>query len=65
LLRPGTDDVTGDRILTQLRKKLWHLYGATLPQILNQILLLLKGQSPLAMGYIGSNIAILLGIDLV
>ncbi|MBH8572430.1 NACHT domain-containing protein [Nostocaceae cyanobacterium CENA369] len=65
LLRPGTDDITGDRILTQLRKKLWHLYGATLPQILNQILLLLKGQSPLAMGYIGSNIAILLGIDLV
>ncbi|MEH1939168.1 MAG: NB-ARC domain-containing protein [Nostoc sp.] len=63
LLRPGTDDIAGDRILTQLWKKLWHLYGATLPQILNQILLLLKGQSPLAMGYIGGNLAILSGID--
>lgn len=65
LLRPGTDDIAGDRILTQLGKKLWRLYGATLPEILNQILLLLKGQSPLAMGYIGSNLAILSGIDLV
>ncbi|AFZ24248.1 NB-ARC domain-containing protein [Cylindrospermum stagnale PCC 7417] len=65
LLRPGTDDIAGDRILTQLWKKLWRFYGATLPQILNQILLLLKGQSPLAMGYIGSNLAILSGIDLV
>jgi hypothetical protein len=64
LLRPGTDDIAGDRILTQLWKKLWHLYGATLPQIFNQILLLLKSQSPLAMGYIGSNVAILSGIDL-
>ncbi|MEH2063654.1 MAG: NB-ARC domain-containing protein [Nostoc sp.] len=65
LLRPGTDDITGDRILTQLGKKLWRSYGATLPQILNQILLLLNGQSPLAMGYIGSNVAILSGIDLI
>lgn len=65
LLRPGTDDITGDRILTQLGKKLWRSYGATLPQILNQILLLLNGQSPLAMGYIGSNIASLSGIDLI
>ena len=63
LLRPGTDDIAGDRILTQLGKKLWRLYGGTLPQILNQILLLLKGQSPLAMGYIESNVAILSGID--
>ncbi|AFY34606.1 NB-ARC domain-containing protein [Calothrix sp. PCC 7507] len=65
LLRPGTDDIAGDRILTQLGKKLWRFYGATLPEILNQILLLLKGQSPLAMGYIGSNLAILSGIDLI
>lgn len=65
LLRPGTDDIAGDRILTQLGKKLWRFYGVTLPEILNQILLLLKGQSPLAMGYIGSNLANLSGIDLV
>ncbi|MBC1218595.1 NACHT domain-containing protein [Nostoc sp. UCD121] len=63
LLRPGTDDIAGDRILTQLWKKLWHLYGATLPQIFNQILLLLNGQSPLAIGYIKSNVAILSGIE--
>ncbi|MEH2304035.1 NB-ARC domain-containing protein [Nostoc sp.] len=63
LVRPGTDDIAGDRILTQLWKKLWHLYGATLPQIFNQILLLLNGQSPLAMGYIKSNVAILSGIE--
>ncbi|MBD2523240.1 NB-ARC domain-containing protein [Nostoc sp. FACHB-133] len=63
LLRPGTDDIAGDRILTQLWKKLWHLYGATLPQIFNQILSLLNGQSPLAMGYIKSNVAILSGIE--
>ncbi|MBD2508974.1 NACHT domain-containing protein [Nostoc muscorum FACHB-395] len=63
LLRPGTDDIAGDRILTQLWKKLWHLYGATLPQIFNQILLLLNGQSPLAMGYIKSNVVILSGIE--
>ncbi|MBE8985649.1 NB-ARC domain-containing protein [Nostoc sp. LEGE 12450] len=63
LLRPGTDDIAGDRILTQLWKKLWHLYGATLPQIFNQIMLLLNDQSPLAMGYIKSNVAILSGIE--
>lgn len=65
LLRPGTDDIAGDRILTQLGKNLWRSYGATLPEVLNQILLLLKRQSPLAMGYIGSNLAMLSGIDLV
>lgn len=56
LLRPGTDDIAGDRILHQLREQLWRTYGATLPQILNQILLLLSDKSPLAIGYIGCNI---------
>lgn len=60
LLRPGTDDLAGDRILNQLREKLWRMYGATLPPILHKILLLLKGKSPLAIGYIGFNAIALL-----
>lgn len=56
LLRPGTDDIAGDRILHQLREQLWRTYGATLPEILNQILSLLSDKSPLAIGYIGCNI---------
>lgn len=27
LLRPGTDDIVGDRILSQLGEKLWRVYG--------------------------------------
>ena len=60
LLRPGTDDVAGDRILTQLREQLWRMYGAALPQSLQQILGLLPGHSPLAIGYIGCNLTALL-----
>lgn len=56
LLRPGTDDIVGDRILQQLREELWRTYGANLPQILKQILSLLSDKSPLAIGYIGCNI---------
>ncbi|OUL30431.1 hypothetical protein BV372_21935 [Nostoc sp. T09] len=60
LLRPGTDDIAGDRILHQLRDYLWRLYGATLPQTLERMLLLLKDQSPLAIGYIACNVAAIL-----
>ncbi|MBD2355610.1 hypothetical protein H6G41_13455 [Tolypothrix sp. FACHB-123] len=60
LLRPGTDDIAGDRILHQLRENLWRLYGATLPQTLEQILLLLKDRSTLAIGYIACNVAAIL-----
>ncbi len=60
LLRPGTDDIAGDRILHQLREKLWRVYGVNLSQTLEQILLLLKDQSPLAIGYIACNLATLL-----
>jgi len=60
LLRPGTDDIAGDRILLQLREQLLRNYGANLPQILNQILSLLSDKSPLAIGYVGSNIMAIL-----
>ncbi len=60
LLRPGTDDIAGDRILHQLRDYLWRVYGATLPQTLERMLWLLKDQSPLAIGYIACNVAVLL-----
>ncbi|MBD2301620.1 NB-ARC domain-containing protein [Nostoc sp. FACHB-190] len=56
LLRPGSDDIVGDRILHQLQEKLWQIYGANLVQNLQQILLLLNDKSPLAIGYIASNI---------
>lgn len=60
LLRPGTDDIAGDRILHQLRDNLWRVYGATLPQTLERMLLLLKDQSPLAIGYIACNVSAIL-----
>ncbi|HEY9851346.1 MAG TPA: NB-ARC domain-containing protein [Leptolyngbyaceae cyanobacterium] len=60
LLRPGTDDIAGDRILQQLREKLWCRYNAILPQTLEQILLLLKDKTPLAIGYIGCNLMAIL-----
>jgi hypothetical protein len=60
LLRPGTDDVAGDRVLTQLRERLWQIYGAILTQSLQQSLALLNGHSPLAIGYIGCNLTALL-----
>ncbi|HEY9727619.1 MAG TPA: NB-ARC domain-containing protein [Chroococcales cyanobacterium] len=60
LLRPGTDDIAGDRILSQLREKLWHKYGTSLPQVLRQILPLLQEQPPLVVGYISCNLMALL-----
>jgi len=60
LLRPGSDDIVGDLILHQLREKLWRTYGAILPQALQEILLLLKNKSPLAIGYITCNLTTLL-----
>ncbi len=63
LLRPGTDDLAGDRILHQLREKLWRTYGATLPPTLQQILFLLKDRTPLAIGYIGCNLTAILAIN--
>ncbi|BAY10756.1 NB-ARC domain-containing protein [Calothrix sp. NIES-2098] len=60
LLRPGTDDIAGDRILHQLKENLWRLYGATLPQTFEQILLLLKDRSPLAIGYLACNLGTIL-----
>ncbi|BBD60874.1 NB-ARC domain-containing protein [Nostoc sp. HK-01] len=56
LLRPGSDDIVGDRILHQLQEKLWQIYGANLVQNLQQILLLLNDKSPLTIGYIACNI---------
>ncbi|WP_414756370.1 NB-ARC domain-containing protein [Anabaena sp. CCY 9910] len=56
LLRPGSDDIVGDRILHQLQEKLWQIYGANFVQNFQQILLLLNDKSPLAIGYIACNI---------
>lgn len=65
LVRPGTDDIAGDRIINQLRENLWQVYGATLPQTLQNVLALLPDKSPLAVGYIGCNaIALLQPLDL-
>lgn len=64
-VRPGTDDIAGDRIINQLRENLWQIYDATLPQTLQNVLALLPDKSPLAVGYIGCNaIALLQPLDL-
>jgi hypothetical protein len=60
LLRPGTDDIAGDRILTQLREKLCRRQGNAFAQSLHSILTLLKDCSPLVVGYAGSNLSALL-----
>ncbi|MCC5637833.1 NACHT domain-containing protein [Nostoc sp. CHAB 5844] len=60
LLRPGSDDIVGDRILHQLQEKLWRIYGANYLQTLEGILLLLNDKSPLAIGYIACNITTLI-----
>lgn len=60
LLRPGSDDLLGDRILTLLRSELWRRYGAALPQVLSDLLQRLQGHPPFAIGYTNSNITALL-----
>lgn len=60
LLRPGTDELAGDRILTQLREKLWRLYGSALSQTFHPLLLQLENQPPFAIGYTGCNLMALL-----
>ncbi|HEY9657172.1 MAG TPA: hypothetical protein V6C65_01815, partial [Allocoleopsis sp.] len=57
LLRPGTDDIAGDRLLNQLREQLLQHYGAALPHTLNQIRLLLQDQPVSVMGYMGWNLS--------
>ncbi|NJR59910.1 MAG: NACHT domain-containing protein [Cyanobacteria bacterium CRU_2_1] len=60
LLRPGTDDIAGDRILNQLQDKLWRISRNTLPQALWQILSLLNVHPPLTIGYASCNVTALL-----
>ncbi|NEQ70389.1 MAG: NACHT domain-containing protein [Symploca sp. SIO2D2] len=59
LLRPGTDDIAGDLILSQLQEQLWLKYGSALPQTLSEIFPLLKEQPPLVVGYINCNLVAL------
>ncbi|BAY14968.1 NB-ARC domain-containing protein [Anabaenopsis circularis NIES-21] len=56
LLRPGSDDIVGDRILHQLHEKLWRIYNTNLGQMLEEFLVLLNDQSPLVIGYITCNL---------
>jgi NB-ARC domain len=60
LLRPGTDNIEGDRLLTQLRDRLWRMYGSALPNVLQSLLNLLGDRSPMAVGYTRYNLAALL-----
>jgi hypothetical protein len=60
LLRPGTDDIAGDLILTQLRDRLWRRIGSNLPQSLSDVLSRLTEQSPFARGYAAYNLSALL-----
>jgi hypothetical protein len=60
LLRPGTDDIAGDLILTQLCDNLGSVVGGDLLQSLSRLLPRLQAQSPLAVGYAAHNLAALL-----
>lgn len=60
LLRPGTDDITGDRILNRLRELLSQQIDFTLPRVLQQLLAGLQDQAPFAIGYARCNLAALL-----
>jgi hypothetical protein len=60
LLRPGTDEIMGDRIIKQLQSKLLELQGISWVEDLTQMRRILENQSPWAIGYLGANIAALL-----
>jgi len=60
LMRPGTDDIAGDRLIFQLREKLWATYGTSLSQTLLQILFQLQDRSPQIVGYARCNLTALL-----
>jgi hypothetical protein len=59
LLRPGTDDIAGDLILTQLRDNLLAL-GGDLLRSLNGLLPLFQESSPSIVGYAAHNVTALL-----
>jgi hypothetical protein len=60
LLRPGTDNLAGNRLLTQLRDQLGPLAGSQLLRSLSRLLPLLQSQSPFAVGYAAHNFDALL-----
>jgi len=60
LMRPGTDDIAGDRILGQLQEQLFRVYGNSLSQTLLQILFQLQDCSPKVVGYARCNLTALL-----
>ena len=59
LMRPGTDDIAGDRILCQLQEQLFRVYGNSLSQTLLQILFRLQDHSPQIVGYARCNLTAL------
>jgi len=60
LMRPGTDDIAGDRLIFKLREQLWATYGTSLSQTLLQILFQLQDCSPQVVGYARCNLTALL-----
>jgi hypothetical protein len=60
LLRPGTDEIMGDRIIKQVQTKLSEVQGISWVEDLTQMRQVLENQSPWAIGYLGANIAALL-----
>jgi hypothetical protein len=59
LMRPGTDDIAGDRILCQLQEQLFRVYSNSLSQTLLQILFRLQDHSPQVVGYARCNLTAL------
>lgn len=60
LLRPGTDDIAGDRILNQLHDRLGRRISSKLPRWLNGVVAHLNEQSPFVRGYAAHNLSALL-----
>ena len=59
LMRPGTDDIAGDRILCQLQEQLFRVYSNSLSQTLLQLLFRLQDHSPQIVGYARCNLTAL------
>jgi hypothetical protein len=56
LLRPGTDDIKGDRILTRIQEKLWWRQGDDLFASQHQLFQVLENQPPRLVGYSARNL---------
>ncbi len=63
LLRPGTDKITGDRILNHLHQALYQHYNRALAVQLVALLGIIQAHTPREIGYAGANLVALLKLE--